>query len=110
MIKGLTVGFTTMLVAMVMLTTVASLERGIVVAATELWPDAWFRATLADAYFAFLTVYVWIAYRERTVWGRCLWLGLVLSLGTIAIAGYVLLQLKRLPPGASLDRLLVRDA
>jgi hypothetical protein len=93
----LIVFFTTMLVAMVSVTVVASLDRGLFAAGAELWPDPWFRATLTDTYFAFLTVYLWMAVREKTWPRRLLWLALVLSLGTIAIAIYMLNILLRKP-------------
>ena len=89
----LVIFFTAVLAAMIGLTTVASLDRGIFVALDELWPDFWFRATLADAYFAFLTVYLWVAWRERTIVARLVWLVLFLGLGSIAIAIYMLLAL-----------------
>ncbi|RMF75478.1 MAG: DUF1475 domain-containing protein [Acidobacteria bacterium] len=82
------------LVAMLVLTTVASLDRGVFVALDELWPDPWFRATLADAYFAFLTVWLWIASRERTVAAKAAWLVAVLCLGSIAIAIYMLIRVR----------------
>lgn len=102
--------FFAVLVSMLVLTTTASLEQGIVEAGAELWPDAWFRATLADAYFGFLTVFVWIAYKERTATARLIWLALLLSLGTIAVAVYLLLQLRQLKPGDSVERILLRSA
>ena len=92
LLRGL---FAVMLVAMVGLTVAASLDRDLMTAAGELWPHLWFRATLADAYFAFLTVWLWIASRETTWVGRVVWLGLVLSLGSIAIAAYMLRWLSR---------------
>lgn len=102
--------FGLVLAAMLAVTFGASLERSVFAAASELWPDPWFRATLADAYFGFLTVYVWIAYRERG-WGRrLLWFVLLMALGNIAIAAYLLWQLFRLPPGAPLERLLLRPS
>jgi hypothetical protein len=100
--------FGLILVAMLAVTVAASLERGVFEAAGELWGDPWFRATLADAYFGFLTVYVWIAYRERGWPRRLLWFVLLMALGNIAIAGYLLGALLRLPPDASLERLLLR--
>ncbi|MDE2710974.1 MAG: hypothetical protein OXI65_04325 [Acidobacteriota bacterium] len=48
------------LLGMVGLTVFASTEQGLFEAGTLLWPDAWFRATLADAYFGFLIAYCWI--------------------------------------------------
>ncbi len=94
--------------AMIAVTTVASLERGVFEAAGELWSDPWFRATLADAYFGFLVIYLWIAYREPTRTAKVLWFGLLMLLGNIAIAVYVLIQLVRLPRGATMEDLLLR--
>ncbi|MEM7480215.1 MAG: DUF1475 family protein [Acidobacteriota bacterium] len=81
------------LLAMLAVTTYASFDRNVLTAAQEIWADPWGKATLFDTYFAFLTVYLWIAWRERT-WGRrILWLALVLTLGSIAISVYVLAAL-----------------
>lgn len=100
--------FAAILIAMLAVTTIASLERGVFEAAADLWSDPWFRATLADAYFGFIAVYVWIAYKEPT-WGRrALWFVLLMALGNIAIAVYVLVQLFRLPRGATMEDLLLR--
>ncbi len=74
-------------------------------------PDrAWTIATLADAYCGFLTFYAWVFYRERSTLARVAWLVGVLTLGNIAMACYVLLQLARLPAGAPLHHLLLRPA
>jgi predicted permease len=100
--------FGAILVAMLVVTVAASLERNVWDAARDLWPDAWFRATLADAYFGFLTVYVWIAYRETSFAARALWLVLLLGLGNIAISAYVLIQLRRLRPGEPVASILTR--
>ena len=40
---------------------------------------------------------------------RVLWLLLIFGLGNIAIAGYLLLRLWRLPRDASIEMLLLRD-
>ena len=98
-----------MLVSMLAFTTIASLDQGIFEALVELWPDAWFRATLADAYFGVLTVFTWVAYKEKSLVSRLVWLVLFLSLGTIAVAIYVLLQLRRLKPGDPIERVLLRN-
>ena len=82
--------FVAVLVVMLWLTVSASLERGVFVALEELWPHLWFRATLADAYFAFLTVYLWVAWRERTVLACLVWFVLFMGLGSMAIAAYML--------------------
>mmetsp|Transcript_25682 Transcript_25682/g.64808 ORF Transcript_25682/g.64808 Transcript_25682/m.64808 type:complete len:156 (-) Transcript_25682:179-646(-) len=69
----------------------------------------WMTATLVDIYIAFLCCYAWIFYKERSWLARGLWLLAVLSTGSIAITAYVVLQLLRLPPGSSVERLLLRN-
>lgn len=92
----LKIGFLAVFIAMVWVTVWASLDRSVLVAGGELWRDPWGRATLFDAYFAFLTVFLWIAWRERG-WGvRLLWLVLILTLGNLAISAYFLIALVRL--------------
>ncbi len=96
------------LLGMAGLTVAAGAERGLFDAGAALWPDAWFRATLADAYFGFLIAYCWIFYREAS-WGRRgLWFVLVMTLGTMAVSVYLLIRLYRLPPGGSAEDLLLR--
>ena len=101
--------FAAVFLAMVFVTVQATLERGVFTAAADLWRDAWFRATLADAYFGFLTVWVWVAYRERTSAARLGWLVAFLALGNLAISAYALLAIQRLPAGAPLWHALLRD-
>ncbi len=109
MIIFLRILFAAILLAMLAVTINASLQQGVFEAGRVLWPDPWFRATLADAYFGFITVYVWIAYRERTWFSRVLWFVLVMSLGNIAIAVYVLNRLFRVRRDAPLEAVLLRQ-
>ena len=73
-------------------------------------PDrAWTVATVADAYAGFLTFYAWVYYKER--WpGRLVWFALIMLLGNIATASYMLRELKRLRPGEPVALLLTRTA
>ena len=72
-------------------------------------PDRWWTwATLADAYFGFLTFYAWVFYKERGFAARVGWFVAIMLLGNIAMAIYVLLQLARLRPGEPVSRLLLR--
>jgi Protein of unknown function (DUF1475) len=72
--------------------------------------NAWFVATTFDAYFGFLWFWAWIAYKETSNVARAAWLVGVLALGNIAMASYMLLQLRKVPPGAGIERLLLRAA
>lgn len=72
--------------------------------------NPWFVATLADAYFGFLWFWAWIAYKETSNLARATWLVLVLALGNIAMAAYMLIQLARLPKDPTPADLLLRRA
>jgi len=89
------------LASMLFITTQASLDRNIVLAVQELWPDPWVKATLLDAYLAFIVFYAWVAYREKSWISKILWLLLILGLGNFAIATYILIQVLRLPKNSS---------
>ena len=98
--------FLSILVAMLGITTWAGLDRPIFEAGGELMTYPWFIATLVDAYFGFITFYVWVAYRE-TSWGkRILWFVLVMLLGNIAMAIYMVLRLATWRSGKVADLLL----
>lgn len=101
--------FASILLAMLAVTTVASLDRGMLDAGGELWTFWWFRATLADAYFGFLTFFAWVAYKERRHLRKALWFALIMGLGNIAMSVYVLIELFRLKPSETLATLLTRQ-
>jgi hypothetical protein len=86
----------------------SNLGRGVFQAVGDLWPELWFKATLMDAYFGFLTFYVWVAYKERRNLARILWFVLIMCFGNIAIATYVLILLFRMAPGDSMETLLTK--
>jgi hypothetical protein len=108
---ALLVLFGGILAAMLVVTVTASLHQ-------PLWewggltaePDRWWTyATLADAYFGFLTFYAWVFYKETRAAARAGWFVAIMLLGNIAMAVYVLLQLAKLPAGAPLSQLLRRE-
>jgi hypothetical protein len=70
----------------------------------EVFTHPWFLATLADAYFAFVAFWVWVAWKERTFAARSLWLLAILLWGNPAIALYMLLEVARVArAGGGLD-------
>ena len=72
--------------------------------------NPWLIATMFDAYFGFLWFWLWLAYREASWVARVLWLLLILSLDNIAMATYVLMAIRRLPPGAPATALFSKGA
>jgi len=56
----------------------------------------WTIATMFDAYFGFLTFYVWVFYKERHRVSQAAWFIAIMTLGNMAMATYVLVQLARL--------------
>ncbi len=108
MIVFLRLVFSLVLVAMLAVTAWASSAVALWNTPREVATHPWFIATLFDTYFAFLTFWIWLAWKEPT-WPRRLgWLAAILLLGNIAMATYVLIQLFRLPKTATLEHLIAR--
>ena len=72
-------------------------------------PDRWWTiATLIDAYYAFLTFYVWVFYKEAHAAGRIGWFLAIMLLGNMAMAAYVLRELARLRDDEPVHAILLR--
>ena len=99
--------FIAILIGMLIVTIKASLYEN-VFKAGRILNEPWVIATLWDAYCGFLTFYVWVVYKETKWWARILWFVMIMSLGNIAMAVYMLIQLFRLPVNATMKDLLLR--
>lgn len=66
----------------------------------------WMKATLWDFYANILVLLLWVYYRETNIVAKGIWTILFFTLGSIAVSGYVLLQLFRLKPGQSWETIL----
>ena len=108
MISSLRIAAAVVLIAMLAVTTWASSEIAVWKIPRDVFTHPWFIATLFDTYFGFLTFYVWLAYKETTTLARVVWLLAILALGNIAMAIYLLRELFRLPPTATMEDLLLR--
>ncbi|NGY05018.1 DUF1475 family protein [Solimonas terrae] len=100
--------FTLALLAILSATGWASLQLPMWQTPRAVATHPWFIATLVDTYLAFFTIWLWVAYKERSNLARGIWLILIFGLGNIAIATYMLIQLWRLPPDARPADLLLR--
>jgi hypothetical protein len=100
--------FGSILTGMLAVTIYASLDRSILDVGSQLTSDAWFHATLADAYFGFLTFYVWVAYKESRWRQRVVWFVLIMTLGNIAMSIYVLMELWHWDKDRGFEAILLR--
>ena len=72
-------------------------------------PDNWWTiATLIDAYYAFITFYVWVFWKEVRAAPRAAWFVAIMLLGNMAMAAYVLRELSRLAPGEPTSAILTK--
>jgi hypothetical protein len=99
--------FSGILVYMIGMTVWVSLHKSIWLSPTEFsWQQSpWAVATLFDAYFGFITFFVWVCFKEHSPLSRCIWFVLIMTLGNIAMSSYMLLQLFRLRPEEPLSNL-----
>ena len=94
--------------AMVSVTSWASLQQSIFAIPREVFTHPWFIATLFDAYFGFLTFYLWVAWKEPRFGARLLWCVAIMALGNLAMALYALAELFRIREVAEVKDLLSR--
>ena len=70
-------------------------------------PDHWWtRATMLDAYYGFVTFYVWVFWKEQRWLPRVIWFVAIMLLGNMAMSAYVLRELTRLRPDEPAANLL----
>lgn len=110
MIPFLRIFFSIVLVSMLAVTSWASMQCALWETPRAVATHPWFIATLFDTYWAFLTFYCWVVYKERGWIARIGWLLGILLLGNIAMAIYMLIQLFRVPATARTEDVLLRRA
>lgn len=96
------------LVAMIAVTAWASVEKSVIEGFRLLFAERWGIATLFDAYFGFLFFFAWVLYKEPGLFARAAWLVAILCFGNIAMAIYLGNELRKLRPGDSMEKLLLR--
>lgn len=102
--------FIVVLVSMLSVTSWASMQCALWDTPRAVATHPWFIATLFDTYWAFLTFYCWVAYKEHSWIARMAWLLGILLLGNIAMAVYMIIQLFRVPANARMEDILLRQA
>jgi len=98
--------FIVVLGSMLWVTTWASLQCPLFGVPREVFTHPWFIATLFDAYWGFITFFVWVAYKQTSWVARGAWFVAIMLLGNIAMSAYCLAELFRASPANRLETLL----
>ncbi len=110
MITFLKIFFGIVLLSMLWVTSWASLNVALWKTPRTVVMHPWFIATLFDTYWAFITFYCWVCYKDRSWIKRGAWLVAILLLGNIAMSSYMLNKLFRLPGEATVQDLVINRA
>lgn len=101
--------FIVIILSMLGVTTWASLSEALgAFVRGPVFKNPWVVATLFDAYWAFITFYVWVAWKEQSLAARLLWFISIILLGNIAMSAYMLALLFSVPTTATLTELFTR--
>lgn len=85
--------FVVVFLSMVGVTSWAGLQQSLLAIPREVIRNPWFIATLFDAYWAFLTFFVCVAWKEQRHLARALWFVAIVLLGNLAMSAYMLREL-----------------
>lgn len=106
MIWFLRILFGLVLGSMLWVTTWASLQCPLFAVPREVFTHPWFIATLFDAYWGFITFFLWVAFKQTAWLARIAWFVAIMLLGNIAMSAYCLSELFLLPRDGRLADLL----
>lgn len=92
--------------SMLWVTSWASLQCPLFAVPREVFAHPWFIATMFDAYWGFLTYFVWVCYKQTAWTARLAWFVAIMLLGNMAMAAYSLDELLRTPRDGRLSDVL----
>ena len=98
--------FLVVLASMLAVTSWASWRCPLFAVPREVFTHPWFIATLFDTYWAFVTFFVWVCWKQTSGLARAAWFVAIMLLGNIAMAAYCLSELFSVPRGSDLAPLL----
>ena len=106
MITFLRALFLVVLASMIWVTSWAGMQCPLFAVPRAVATHPWFIATLCDAYWGFITFYVWVCYREVSWTARIAWFLAIVALGNIAMSSYCLAALLKAPKDGRLADVL----
>ena len=98
--------FAVVLVSMLSVTTWAGLHCPLFAVPHAVATHPWLIATLFDAYWGFLTFYVWVWSKQTSPLARLSWFAAIMLLGNIAMSAYCLRELFAVPRTSRLQDVL----
>jgi hypothetical protein len=104
---GLKLLFSVILLSMLAVTGWAGHECPLFAVPRPVATHPWFLATMADAYWGFVTFFVWVAYKQTRWSAKISWFFAIILLGNIAMSVYWLSELFTEPAADSLEKLLI---
>jgi TRAP-type C4-dicarboxylate transport system permease small subunit len=72
--------------------------------------EPWILVTVVDIYISFFVFYLWVFFREKSLFSKFIWLLLIIFTGSVAITLYVLIQLFKLRKGQTLKDMISGDS
>ncbi|MDB6126944.1 MAG: hypothetical protein JWM35_840 [Verrucomicrobia bacterium] len=99
--------FIVVIASMLWVTSWASMQCPLFAIPREVYGHPWFIATMFDAYWGFITFFVWVCYRQVSWVARIAWFVAIILFGNIAMASYCLDALFRVRKDAKLSEVLV---
>lgn len=109
MILFLRLLFLVVIASMLWVTSWASLHQPLGdFARSATFREPWVIATLFDAYWAFICFYVWVAWKEQSLFARVLWFIAIILLGNLAMAAYMLRELFGVSASGPLNEVFAR--
>src|SRR5689334_6704425 len=98
--------FLTIIVSMLGVTSWASYHCPLFAVPRDVANHPWFIATLLDAYWGFITFFVWVCWKQTSPLARSAWFVAIMLLGNIAMAAYCLAELFRISAKENVTQVL----
>ena len=98
--------FVVIIATMLWVTSWASLHCPLFAIPRDVFTHPWFIATLFDAYWGFITFYVWVAYKQTSWVAKIAWFFAIILLGNLAMSAYWLQELFQVPRDGRLAEVL----
>lgn len=109
MINFLRILFSALFIWIVYTIVATSLESNLFEEWSYLASIPWMRATLVDFYINEIIIFLWVCYREKSIFSMILWAVLFFCLGSAATTFYVLIILFKANTKTSIEAIILGE-